>query len=214
MATENRPAGGQIVIRINPDKTIRGRHWQFTEQVVDLESGAAIAVVDGPAIPISDAEGAMLLQDALDELTAAAVQAADVEQQARIAAESARDTAAAQRDEAIAERDARAAERDALQAEVDALRGRSANHVRKSVILRRMTAAERRAWRQAVKRAGAANNPTAGDLYAEDAMMIFEHVGPAMDASDPDAHAFGLALVAAGVLANEARVDEILQPES
>ncbi len=123
MATENRPAGAQLVIRWSADKTLSGLHIQYTEQVIDLDTGLAIAVVDGPAIPIGDAAGAVLLVDAVGEVAAAALQAEHVEHGLRLAAEAERDAQAAARQQAEAERDQRAAERDALQAELDQVRG-------------------------------------------------------------------------------------------
>lgn len=203
----------EYLVRFNPDGTVRGSHVGYLRRIIDDETGELLSERESGALPVGTGQHAVQLQSALGELAAALATAEEVERTARIDAESARAAAIAQRDAAISERDARQAERDALQAALDAERGRSAFHVRKSVVLRRMTASERRAWRQAVKRAESANNPTQGDLYAEDAMMIFEHVGPALDTSDSDAQAFGLALVFAGVLATAERVAEILQPE-
>lgn len=84
------------------------------------------------------------------------------------------------------------------------------HEINKSTILLRMTEQEIATWRRLSRSAETGSSPTPAELLALKAQAAFDAAGRTLDPADPGVQGIAAALVSAGVLANPARIAELL----
>lgn len=114
----------EFLWRLNGEGQVSGAHFKQLERITDDATGEIIMQREGPAIPVSDAIGAVSLEVILGKLNTALAKSEDAERQAKIIAESERDAERARRETAEKERDDHKQRADQLASEVEALRNK------------------------------------------------------------------------------------------